>query len=169
MAARHRSGQVMGAMGAVLLAAAATGAQPSGAEALSVRGAWFMEVTPRNCATGAQVAPKVNSLVTFHADGTMRESPATLGFAPGQRTDGHGAWEHRAGDTYAQHFVALIAFTTSPGPGGPGFEAGWLSVTHTARLIDRDTLQSSGTNAFYRTDGTLYRSGCSTATGRRIE
>ena len=168
MAATHRSGQMVGAIGAVLLAAATTGAQPSGSEAMSVRGAWFIEVTPRNCATGAQVAPIVNSLVTFHAGGTVSESPATLGFAPGQRTDGHGAWQHQAGDTYALHFVALIAFTTPPGP-GPGFEAGWQSVSHTVRLVDKDTMQSSGTNAFYRTDGTPYRTGCSTASGRRVE
>jgi len=36
-------------------------------------------------------------------------------------------------------------------------------------LIDDDHISSSGTNAFYRTDGTVYRTGCSTATGTRFE
>ena len=76
--------------------------------------------------------------------------------------------------------VALINFDTSanlPGTPGfnpslpitPGFYAGWSMVTHTLQLQDQDHLISSGTNEFYKTDGTLYRSGCSTAVGTRFE
>ena len=142
-------------------------AQPSGSEARTIEGTWFIQVTPIICATGAPVpgvAP-INSLVTNHAGGTMSETAGGTGFAPGQRSPGHGKWHHEAGQTFSQKFTALINFTTVP-----GFqEAGWQTVEHTAELLDRDTLSSAGTNAFYRTDGTLYRSGCSTATGRRFE
>ena len=156
--------------GLLLVTSAGVGmAQPSNSEARTIAGVWFVEVTPRSCETGAQVAPVVRSMVTFHADGTLSESPATPAMAPGQRVPGQGVWRHDGGHTYHQHFAALIAFTTPPGAMSPGFEAGWQEVTHTAELVAPNALESAGTNAFYRTDGTLYRSGCSTASGRRVE
>ena len=36
-------------------------------------------------------------------------------------------------------------------------------------LTDEDHFSSVGTNASYRTDGTVYRTGCSTAVGTRFE
>jgi len=54
-------------------------------------------------------------------------------------------------------------------PASPGFFAGWSTVTHTLTLIDPDHATSSGTNGFYRADGTLYRTGCSTAESTRFE
>ena len=38
----------------------------------------------------------------------------------------------------------------------PGFFAGWVTVAHTLELDDADHGTSSGTNAFYKADGTLY-------------
>ncbi len=162
---------------AVLAMAGTAQAEPGPSAPRTVQGTWYVQVTPRNCFTGAQVAPPIVSLVTFHKGGTLTEAPAATVFAPGQRTPGHGTWERQPGGTYEQRFAALIAFTTAPGPVfglppgpmGPGFEAGWQTVTQTVRLLDHDHLESDGTNAFYRTDGTLYRSGCSTATGTRFE
>jgi hypothetical protein len=122
------------------------------------------------CATGTPVpgvAP-ISSLVTFHSGGTLTEAVAGLAFVPGQRTVGQGNWS-RHGRAFEQRFVTLIAFGSAAGPNGPALEAGWQTVTHTVELVDRDSLQSLGTNAFYRTDGTIYRSGCSSATGRRFE
>ena len=151
----------------VLLAGTAM-AQPSGSEARTIEGTWFVDVTPRNCESGAPVGPVVHSLVTFHHGGTLNESPATPTMAPGQRTPGQGLWRHDAGRTYYQHFAAHIVFSTPPGAGSPGFEAGWQTVTHTVQLLEDGTLESSGGNAFYRLDGTLYRAGCSSAVGRRL-
>jgi hypothetical protein len=66
--------------------------------------------------------------------------------------------------------IALIAFDTLPNPPvSPGFFAGWQEVTHTIELADASHLTSAGTNEFYKSDGTLYRTGCSTAVGRRFE
>jgi hypothetical protein len=142
-------------------------AQPSGSEARSVEGTWYVQVVPTICATGAPVpgVSPVQALVTFHAGGSLSETAGGTGFAPGQRSPGHGTWRHEAGQTFSQRFTALINFTTVP-----GFqEAGWQIVTQAVELMDRDTLTSSGTTAFYRTDGTPYRTGCSTATGKRFE
>ena len=152
----------------VLSAASGASAQQSAAEARTVVGVWYMQVTIRDCATGVALAPVVNSLVTFAAGGTLHESVGGGGFAPGQRSDGHGTWTHKGGLTYDQRFVAMINFATAPGP-GPGFEAGWIKVHHTVEMIDADHIESVGSNSFFRLNGEVYRTGCSTVTGTRFE
>ena len=133
-----------------------------------VQGVWYVKVTIRDCATGVALAPPVNSLVTFAAGGTLHESVSGGGFAPGQRSDGHGIWSTREVRPDDQRFVSMINFTTTPGP-GPGFEAGWMQVHHTVEVIDADHIQSAGNNTFYRLSGEVYRTGCSTATGTHFE
>jgi len=157
-------------LGLVLVGLAAGGAraQQSGAEARTLQGVWYVQVTIRDCTTDAPLAPPVNSLVTFAAGGTLHESVGGGGFAPGQRSDGHGTWAHKGGHTYDQRFVSLINFATAPGP-GPGFEPGWMKVQHTVEVIDADHIESAGTNRFHRLNGEVYRTGCSTATGTRFE
>jgi hypothetical protein len=152
----------------ILSAATTAAAQQSSAQGRTVQGVWFVQVTIRDCATGAALAPAVNSLVTFATGGTLHESVGGGGFAPGQRSDGHGTWAHRGGQTYDQRFVSVINFATAPGQ-GPGFEAGWMKVHHTLTMIDADHIESAGTNSFYRLNGEVYRTGCSTATGTRFE
>ena len=156
------------AVASVLPAASAAGAQQSASQARTVQGVWFVQVTIRDCATGVALAPAVNSLVTFAQGGTLNESVGGGGFAPGQRSDGHGTWTHQGGQTYDQRFVAMINFATAPGP-GPGFEPGWIKVHHTVQVIDANHTESAGTNSFYRLNGEVYRTGCSTATGTRFE
>lgn len=155
-------------IGLVLAAASTAGAQQSGSQARTIQGVWYVQVTIRDCATGVALAPAVHSLVTFAAGGTLHESVSGGGFAPGQRSDGHGTWTHVGGQTYDQRFVSTINFTTAPGP-GPGFETGWMRVGHTVEMIDADHIESAGTNSFYRLNGQVYRTGCSTATGTRFE
>ena len=152
----------------VLSAPRVASAQQSTSQARTLEGVWHVQVTVRNCTTEVALAPPVHSLVTFAAGGTLRESVSGGGFAPGQRSDGHGTWTHKGGQTYDQRFVMMINFTTAPGP-GPGFEAGWMKVQHTVTLIDADHIESAGTNSFYRLNGEVYRTGCSTATGTRFE
>jgi hypothetical protein len=141
-------------------------------------GAWSIQVTVRDCATDVPLGPPSNSLVTFHVGGTLSES-AGGAFAVGQRSAGHGIWTQKGRRTYRQKFIALMLFDTpanlpgTPGfdptkPVSPGFFAGWQTVTHTAELIDANHLTSEGTTAFYKTDGTVYRTGCSTAVAERF-
>ena len=161
---------VMLSLGIALVGSAAgdASAQQSASQGQTVQGVWQVQVTIRDCASGAALAPPVNSLVTFAAGGTLHESVSGGGFTPGQRSDGHGTWTHKGGHTYDQRFVALINFATTPGP-GPGFEAGWMKVQHSVEIIDADHTESVGTNRFYRLNGEVYRTGCSTATGTRFE
>lgn len=141
-------------------------------------GAWTVQVTLRDCTTNAPLGPAFNSLVTFHADGTISEAAASLAFAPGQRSPGHGVWSFKRNLTFKQEMISLVLFDTTPnlpGPGfdpskpvSPGFFAGWVTVSHTVRFTGADAIESTGTNRFYKANGELYRSGCSSATGQRF-
>ena len=66
-----RRSAVMLSMGVALILSAASvaSARQSGAEARTVQGVWYVQVTIRDCATGAALAPPVHSLVTFAAGG----------------------------------------------------------------------------------------------------
>ena len=145
----------------------------------SLEGAWFVRVTLRACDTNASLGSFL-SVVSFHDGGTISETTTSPAFAIGQRSPGHGVWEFEGDRTYSQRMVGLINFDTPPNlPGTPGFNpalpvtpgffAGWSVVMHTLELTDADHATSSGTNAFYKADGTLYRTGCSTAVATRFE
>ena len=142
-------------------------------------GTWFVQVTLRNCVSNAPLG-SFASLVTYHRGGTLSESTSSPAFAIGQRNPGTGNWEFDGHHEYSQRMIALINFNTpanlpgTPGfnpalPVSPGFFAGWQTVSHTVVPIDADHATSSGTNDFYRADGTLYRTGCSTAVSSRFE
>jgi len=165
--------------GVLLIAAGGRTAIASGSPE-GLEGAWAVQVTLRDCVTNAALGAPFNSLVSFHAGGTLSESAGSLAFAAGQRSPGHGTWTREGRHTFLQRMIALILFDTpanlpgTPGfnpslPVSPGFFAGWQTVTHTLRLIDGDHATSAGTNEFYKSDGTLYRTGCSTATDQRFE
>ena len=164
----HRAAMLSVGVALILSAGSGASAQQPSSQGGTLQGVWYVQVTVRNCATGAPLAPPVNSLVTFATGGTLHESVSGGGFAPGQRSNGHGTWKHTGARTYDQRFVSMINFGTPAGP-GPGFEAGWMKVNHTVTMIDSDHIESTGTNSFYRLDGEVYRTGCSTAAGTRFE
>jgi hypothetical protein len=154
--------------GVLVTTSSRTAIAQSNESASGLVGTWIVQVTLRDCATNAPRA-SFTSLVTFHRGGTLSESTASPAFAIGQRTDGHGSWTQQAHRTYLQRMIALILFDTPAGPLGPGFFAGWQEVTHTIDVVDASHFTSAGTNEFYRSDGTVYRTGCSTAVGQRFE
>jgi hypothetical protein len=146
-----------------------------------IEGTWAVQVTLRDCATNAPLGPPFNSLVTFHRGGTLSETTASLAFAAGQRSPGQGIWGRDGWRTFSQDMIALILFDTpanlpgTPGfnpslPVSPGFFTGWSIVRHTVKLsADGDHLTSAGHNEFHKADDTVYRTGCSTATGKRFD
>src|SRR5262245_2462779 len=154
-----------GLVGAVVAAAG----RPLRADAKTLEGVWIVQVIQRDCATQA-VRGSFYSLVTFVDGGTIYESPGGVAFAPGQRSPGHGTWTRLGASTFRQRMVAQILFTTPPNPPvSPGFEAGWQVIDHTVTLSDPDHATSAGGAEFYRSNGELYRSTCSTATLQRFE
>ena len=170
---------ILGLTGLLLTTSGSTMVASSRDSHDTLTGTWSIQVTPRDCTTGLPAAPPSNSLVTFHEGGTLSESAGALAFAIGQRSAGHGIWKQQGRRTYSQKFIALLLFDSPPNlPGTPGFDptkpvspgflAGWQTVTHTAELVDANHLTSEGTTDFYKTDGTAYRTGCSTAVGERF-
>ena len=175
-----RGAAVLGLAGTILTSSGSSLMAVSEDSGNALTGTWSIQVTLRDCTTGAPMGPVVNSLVTFHEGGTLSESAGGTGFAPGQRSPGHGIWSPKSHHTYRQKFIALINFDTlanlpgTPGfdptkPVSPGFFAGWQTVTHTVELVDANNIKSEGTNALYKTDGTVYRTGCSTAEAKRFK
>lgn len=167
---------------AIGAAVALAGALPSQAwePALSIAGVWVVQVTPRNCTTGAASAAPIGALLTFHAGRTIAESTANLAFRPNQRSDGHGVWRRLGPNQFSQELVALIRFDSvanlpgQPGfdpsqPISPGYKAGSVTLSQTVTLRDRDNFDSTGTVEFFDAAGVSYRTGCSTQEGRRFE
>jgi len=168
--------KTLGTAFALLLTCAGT----AQAAAPSLVGPWMVQVTLRDCTTGAALGPAFNSLVTFQSGGTISESAGSTAFAPGQRGPGHGTWTDLGSQYYTQRMIAQIVFDTpanlpgTPGfdptkPVTPGFFAGWSVITHVLNVTDVDHASSFGVNQFYKADGTAYRSGCSSATALRFE
>lgn len=180
----RRSGRIVALLGltAVLVALSAgrPNAQSNGSGGpADLVGTWAVQVTLRNCASGAPLGPAFHSLVTLHAGGTISESTVSPAFAVGQRGPAHGTWTRTGHGTYRQRMAAQIAFDTAPNlpgtpgfnpslPVSPGFFAGWSVVTHTIRVADANHFTSAGTNEFYKSDLTVYRTGCSSAVATRF-
>ena len=141
---------------------------PAFAQARAIEGVWAMTITLRDCATGAQMGPPFMTLVTNHQGGTITESNGSPGYAPGQRTQGHGLWNHISGATFGSRIVASILFTTPPAPPSPGFAAGWQVLTSTVTLTSDDALSGVARADFYDVNRQLYRSVCPTVAGERF-
>jgi hypothetical protein len=176
--ARVRTATALGLAAAALVTLTAAVAHAGGSDT-RVAGTYAVQVTLRDCTSGAPAGPPFDSLVTLHAGGTISETPGGRAFAPGQRGAGHGAWEKIGRHTYSQEMIALITFDTPanlPGtptfdpsrPVTPGFQTGWQTVSHTIAFSDANHATSSGTNAFYTAAGVQYRTGCSTAVIERV-
>jgi len=158
-----------GAAAAVVASLLATAQTPLVADGKTVEGAWIVQVQQRDCST-QQIRGTFFSLVTFVDGGTMYESPGGVAFAPGQRSNGHGKWTRLGDSTFRMHVVAQILFTTPPNlPTSPGFEAGWQTIDHVVTLSDPDHGTSTGGAEFYRSNGEVYRTTCSTAIMTRFE
>jgi hypothetical protein len=159
----------LGIAAGLVVALVAAARTPLAADAKTIEGVWIVQVSQRDCATQA-LRGTFSSLVTFVNGGTMYESPGGVAFAPGQRSTGHGTWTRLGDSTFRQRVVAQILFTTPPNlPVSPGFEAGWQVIDHTVTLLDPDHATSAGGADFYRSNGELYRSTCSTAVLQRFE
>ncbi len=151
------------------LAGTATPAFAQGQGARAIEGVWGMTITLRDCTTQAPLGPPLRTLLTFHAGGTLSESPGTSQFAPGQRSNGHGLWSYASATTFTARFVAMVVFDTPPAPPAPGFMAGWQVVTSNLQLADVNRLDVTATVQFFDINRNLYRSACPTGTAERFQ
>lgn len=125
-----------------------------------LEGAWDVQVTIRNCQTGAEIRTFA-SVTSFMFGGTLMDS--TSGIPQALKTPGHGVWSHVSGDTYRFSFKSF------------SFDAannftGWTKITHEAVLDSNgDQYSSAGIAEVYAPNGTLTFTGCSTTTATRFE
>jgi hypothetical protein len=125
-----------------------------------LEGTWDVQVTIRNCQTGAEIR-SFASLTTFMFGGTTLDS--TSGIPQALRTPGQGVWSHVGGNNYRFSFKS---FSFDAG----GNFTGWTKITHEAALDSQGNQYSSaGTAEVYAPNGTLITTGCSTTTATRFE
>jgi hypothetical protein len=165
--AQRISATVFSCLFALAVTSAPAVGQDRGAQALE--GVWAMSLTLRDCATGAPLGPPFRSLLTFHTGGTLSESQGATGFAPGQRSSGHGVWSYSGRNTFTARFIAMILFDTPPAPPAPGFQAGWLVVGATFTPIDATRLNITATAQFFDLNRNVYRSACPTGTAEQFQ
>ncbi len=126
----------------------------------TLEGTWDVQVTVRNCQTGAAIRT-FPAMGTFMSGGTALVSEA--GIPSALKTPAHGIWSHIMGNTYrfktkAFNFDASGNFT------------GWIIINNEANLNHRaDEFTSAGIAEVYAPNGNLLFTGCSTLAATRFE
>ena len=125
-----------------------------------LEGTWNVQVTLRNCQTGAEIRTFA-SLTTFMFGGTTLDS--TSGIPQALKTPGQGVWSHVSGNTYRFSFKS---FSFDAG----GNFTGSTKIIHEA-VLDSNGMEysSAGTAEVYDPNGNLILTGCSTTTATRFE
>jgi hypothetical protein len=125
-----------------------------------LQGAWRLQVTVRDCQTGA-VLRTFPALFAFAKGGTVTNT--TAGQSPALFTPGFGVWRHTEGRTYA---AVLEAFVFSP--------AGvWIQTNRFTRSIELDGNADEFTDTIkleiFDTSGNLIGTGCGTSVATRFK
>jgi len=136
----------------------------------ALEGTWTVQVTQRDCSSGAPLGVPFYSLLTFNEGGTMTETTANSMFFPAVRGPGHGGWSRVKGGGYGdagdrRYQAKSLALITVNG-------------VLTQEQIIRQNIQignnpntfqtTSASVEFYKPDGSLLRRGCATAQGTRF-
>jgi hypothetical protein len=128
-----------------------------------LEGSWTVQVTQRDCNSGAALGTPFLSLLTFGRGGTLLETTENPMFYPAVRGPGHGVWSH----TGYRTFRALsTAFITSS-----GVLAKTQTITQTIEMGDNpDTFTTTSASVVFvpAAPGPTI-TGCATATAKRIE
>ena len=123
-------------------------------------GTWDVQVTIRNCQTGAAIRT-FPSMATYMSGGTRIGS--TSGIPQALRTPEHGVWSYVGGRSFQLSFKSF-SFDAA------GNFTGWSIVRHRLTLNRRaDESESAGTLEVYAPNGTLVSTGCSTTTSTRFQ
>lgn len=126
----------------------------------NLEGTWRVQVTIRDCNSGASLRT-FPAFLTFAQGGTLTET--TTGFPPALRSPGHGFWQHTTDHSY---LAVSEAFLFNPA----GVWTGTQRLTQSIEIgAGPDELNSTATNEIYNTTGQLITSGCSTAVATRME
>lgn len=172
------------AAGLALLAAAAltptvasagnsNGIDGVGAKALA--GTWRVTVATYRCDNPQAPNPPFASLVTFGEDGSVVETTSSPQFQPGQRSSGHGRWEHTGPLAFRAVSEAFIQFATNPAPPppAPALQRGRQRIEQGIQMTSRDSFESEASVFFFNNTSdngvAPYFVGCARASAVRIE
>ncbi len=126
-----------------------------------LEGTWDVQVTVRNCQTGAAIRPAFPTLVTYMSGGTLIASESAV--PQSSHTPGHGVWSHTSGNNYSSKFKAFN-FNAN------GNFSGWTIISNEIALDSTaDESASTGAVEIYASNGVLIFTGCSTTTATRFE
>lgn len=125
-----------------------------------LEGTWRVQVTLRNCQTGAELRT-FPAMLTFAQGGTLTGS--TTAFPPPLRGSDFGVWNHNGGRRYG---ATTEAFIFSP-------VGAWVSTQRITQAIELDRHGDSFTSdaavEFFDTLGNVTSTGCATAVATRME
>jgi hypothetical protein len=132
----------------------------SRSESRKLVGAWHVQVTVRNCSTGAALGNPFPTMLAFQKGGTL--TSADTAFNPSLRSPGVGVWRRTAGDAYTASTYAFLFNAT-------GAWTGTHRIVQTIKIGD-DPDQFEGTASVEILDksGNITFTGCSTSVGQRI-
>ena len=142
------------------LAFATSGAQEGGdgSHGGKIEGTWRVQVTLRNCQTGAEIRT-FPALLSFAQGGTLTGTSTVV--PPAARGGDFGIWQFNGHGSYSAVSEAFI------------FNAGaWSQTQRISQSItlseDANTLWSTAQTQFFDTTGNLASSGCATAVATRM-
>jgi hypothetical protein len=125
-----------------------------------IDGTWRVQVTLRNCQSGAELRT-FPAILTFANGGTLTGTSTVL--SPGLRSPDHGIWEHTGGQNYRAVDEAFIF-----NPAGV-----WVSTQRLTQSIElagkADSFTSNANTEFFDTAGNVTATGCATAVAARME
>jgi hypothetical protein len=125
-------------------------------------GTWRVQVALQNCATGAQLGPAFQSILSFHDGGTMSGTTSNPAFAAGQRTSDYGVWRYQGNQTYSAASEAYVLVSS-------GFFVRGSQRIVQSISVNGDTFTSVATVQFFDASHVQYLAACAVATGTRFE
>jgi hypothetical protein len=134
--------------------------EPNDSHGGKIEGTWRVQVTQRNCQTGAELRT-FPAMLTFAKGGTL--TGTTTAFPVALRGPDHGLWSHTGNRDYQAVSEAFL-FNSS---------GAWVQTQRITQSIeltaDADTLNSKATVDFFDTSGNTVLTGCATAVATRME
>lgn len=126
----------------------------------SIEGVWIMQVTLRNCATGAPLFEAFPTVNTYHEGGTMSEHGSRM--SPAARNSGQGVWKQVGRNRFTSRFL-FQRFDPN------GLYLGTQEVSRKMTLSnDRETLEITAAVKIVDASGAVLTQGCATEVGHRF-
>jgi hypothetical protein len=126
----------------------------------TLEGSWRVQVTLRNCATWAPVAPPFPALATFDFAGTVLTSDGSM--SPAARGSGHGIWRRVGGRSFEASTEAFL-FTD-------GVRSGTQLVEQQITLAaDGSSFEAQVGAMVSNNAGQVVFTGCASSVGQRMQ